>query len=131
MITILVDYHLEGKARRLWSTLSADGWVELVETQFVTLAQVGLPATANDRAIWRYVQAQGMLLLTGNRNMKGDDSLEQTLREENMPTSLPVLTVGTPERLDEHDYRVKCAERLTEVVLYLERYRGVGRLFIP
>ncbi|GIK56439.1 MAG: hypothetical protein BroJett015_21020 [Chloroflexota bacterium] len=35
-----------------------------------------------------------MILLTNNRNMDDADFLEQTIREENMPTSLRVLTVA-------------------------------------
>jgi hypothetical protein len=34
-----------------------------------------------------------MILLTGNRNLKDPDSLEQTIREENTPFSLPVITI--------------------------------------
>jgi hypothetical protein len=131
VISILVDHHLEGRANRLWSAISIGGWDELVAIQFVTLSQVGLSVDSSDRVIWRFVQAQGMLLLTGNRNMKRGDSLEQTLREENGPAALPVITVGSSERLDEHDYRERCGLRLVEINMDLDRYRGVGRLFIP
>jgi hypothetical protein len=31
----------------------------------------------------------------------------------------------------EHDYRQQCAERVIEIVLDLEIYRGARRLFIP
>ncbi len=72
-----------------------------------------------------------MLLLTGNRNMDGEDWLEQTLREENTSTSLPVITISRIDSLRERAYRLRCARRLVEIVLYLEQYRGVGRLFIP
>lgn len=99
--------------------------------RFVTLRQIGLPVNTSDRAIWRLVQAQGMLLLTGNRNMEGDDSLEATLREENTPTALPIITISSPRRLDERDYRERCAERLAEIVFDLDQYRGVGRVYIP
>jgi hypothetical protein len=37
--------------------------------------------------------------------MKGDDSLEQVIREENTLQSLPVVTIGNKERLDEQSYR--------------------------
>ena len=72
-----------------------------------------------------------MLLLTDNRSMSGEDSLEQTLREENTPDSLPVLTVGSTDRLDEQAYREQCADRLVEIVIDLEYYLGTRRLFIP
>jgi hypothetical protein len=131
VITILVDHNLEGQAERLAETLTADGWLEIAELRFMTLDAAGLFADSTDRTIWRFVQAQGMLLLTGNRNMKGEDSLEQTLREEGVPTSLPVITIGSVDRLGERIYRAECAARLVEIVLDLENYRGASRLFIP
>jgi hypothetical protein len=72
-----------------------------------------------------------MVLLTDNWSMKGQDSLERTIREEGAPTSLPVISIGRLDRLDEREYRERCAARLVEVILDLEYYRGVGRVFIP
>jgi hypothetical protein len=63
--------------------------------------------------------------------MKDKDSLEQTLRDENMPRALPVITVGSSDRLDDRAYRERCAERLAEIAFDLDQYLGVGRLFIP
>jgi hypothetical protein len=72
-----------------------------------------------------------MYVLTDNRNMEGDDSLEQTIRDENTAASLPVMTIGRVERLSERSYREACAARLLEIVLYPEDHVGAGRLFIP
>jgi hypothetical protein len=47
---------------------------------------------AIDREIGRTAQASRMIPLTGNRNLKDPDSLEQTIREEDTPFSLPVIT---------------------------------------
>ncbi|NQE37726.1 MULTISPECIES: hypothetical protein [Microcoleus] len=63
--------------------------------------------------------------------MKGEDSLEQVLREENTPDSFPVLTIGNVDRIDDRDYRNRCADRIVEIALDIEQYMGVGRLFIP
>ena len=63
--------------------------------------------------------------------MEGFDSLEQTIREENTTISLPVLTIGDFDRITERAYREDCAARLLEIAVYLDDYRGVGRLFIP
>lgn len=131
MITILVDHNMEGQATLLAGTLLTEGWLDLVPMRLVTFAEVDLPFDSNDRSVWRFVQAQQLLLLTDNRSMKGEDSLEQTLREENTPMSLPVLTVGSVNRLDEREYREECAERLVEIVLDLENYLGSSRIFIP
>jgi len=72
-----------------------------------------------------------MVLLTANRRKKGVDSLEQVIREENTPTSLPVITVAQVDRLDERAYREQCSSRLVEIMLEIENYVGVGRIFIP
>jgi hypothetical protein len=131
VITVLVDHNLEGQASRLWVTLEQMGWLELVPLRLATFGEVGLPLNSRDRVVWRFAQEHGMLLLTDNRNMKGEVSLEQTLREENTPTALPVITVGSSDRLDDRAYRERCAQRLVEIVFDLEQYLGVGRLCIP
>ena len=87
--------------------------------QFVTFAQVGLPVDSNDRVVWRFAQDNGMILLTGNRRMTGQDSLERTIREENQTTSLPVLTIGNLDRLVQRTYRERCANRLADIVFDL------------
>ena len=78
---VLVDHDLEGYARRIWGVLNSEGWLDLLSLPMTTFRDEGLPINSNDRLVWRYAQARGMLLLTGNRNMDGDNSLEQTLRE--------------------------------------------------
>lgn len=131
MTDILVDHDVEGQAALLLGTLIAEGWLELVAIEFVTFAELDLPVTSSDRAVWRLVQSRQMLLLTNNRNMDDEDSLELTIREESTGASVPVLTIGTIDRMTEPDYRRRCAARLVEIVLYLEDYLGAGRIFIP
>jgi len=82
-------------------------WLDIVAIELVTFADVGLPADSDDRVVWRFAQANQMLLLTANRNAKGEDSLERVMREENTPTSLPIsqLAIG-------RDYRNMAIENL-------------------
>jgi hypothetical protein len=131
VITLLVDHNIEGHADLLWSALDAEGWVNLVPLCQVRFAEAGLPPDATDRAIWHCAQERQMLLLTANRNMDDKDSLEQTIRDANQFTSLPVITIADVDRLAESAYRHRCAERLMEIVLYLDNYLGTGRLYIP
>jgi hypothetical protein len=132
MLSILVDHNIEGQSRRLWSTILAEGWLDLMPMRMVTLAAVGLTGDTNDRDVWRFAQAQQMVLLTANRRRKGQDSLEQTLREEYSSTSLPVVTIGNPNRMNNNKaYREQCATRLVGICLGIENYRGIGRIFIP
>jgi len=130
-ITILIDHNMEGQAILLWETLAKAGWTALFRMEFIMFADVGLSPASNDREVWRFAQKRRMILLTNNRSDNEKDSLEQTIREENTPTSLPVLTIGSLNRMKENCYREKCAERIIEVVLYLNNYAGTSRIFIP
>ncbi|MBD2309990.1 DUF5615 family PIN-like protein [Chroococcidiopsis sp. FACHB-1243] len=130
-MTFLVDYNLDGYALIFLGILAKFGWLEILPIQFVTFKEAGLSMSSSDRMVWQYAQANQMTLLTANRNMKGQDSLEQVIREENTVTSLPVLTIGDLKRLDEFDYREQCVERLLEIVIDIDNYKGTGRLFIP
>ncbi|QTA90632.1 DUF5615 family PIN-like protein [Desulfonema magnum] len=130
-ITILADHDIEGKARLLYHTLRKEGWTELCSVKMILFADVGLADNSTDREVWRFAQKNGMILLTGNRNMENEDSLEQTLRDENTPESLPVLTVSRAGRLDGRVYRQRCAEKIMEIAVYLEDYLGTARIFIP
>jgi Domain of unknown function (DUF5615) len=127
----LVDYNLDGYALIFLGLLAKSGWQELLSIQFVTFREVGLSMASSDRVVWRYAQEHQMLILTANRNMKGEDSLEQVMREENTENSLPVVTISNLDRFSEVEYRESCVERLIEIVLDFEQYQGVGRLFIP
>src|SRR5260221_249976 len=130
-MTILVDHNMGGYATILWGALAAAGWLDLIPLQLMRFADVGLPIDSSDRTVWRFVQEKQMLLLTDNRNMAGEDSLERTLREETSPTTLPVLTIGRLDRLVAYDYRERCVTRLMEIILDLDSYLVVGRVFIP
>jgi hypothetical protein len=128
---VLVDYNLTGYVVLFQGTLAADGWLDLLSIRFMLLKEAGLDADSDDRTIWRFVQSNQMLLLTANRNAKGEDSLEQTIRKEGTSTSLPVITIGNLDRLVEREYREQCSARLADIVLSIENYLGVSRLFIP
>lgn len=128
---VLVDYNLNRQAILISGSLLVGGWLDLAPIRLMTFEAIGLSADSNDRVVWRFAQTNGMLLLTANRNAKGKDSLEQVMREENQPTSFPIITIGDPDRVNESDYRERCVERLVEIVIDIQDYMGAGRLFIP
>jgi predicted nuclease of predicted toxin-antitoxin system len=130
-MTFLVDYNLDGYALILLGILMKLGWLELLSIQFMTFRDAGLSMDSSDRLVWQYAQENQMLILTANRNMKGADSLEQVMREENTENALPVVTIGNLDRFSEPDYRERCVERLIEIVVNIDHYKGAGRLFIP
>jgi hypothetical protein len=128
----LVDHNLERHALILSGSISNQGWLDLLSIRFVTLEEVALSVESDDRVVWRFAQSNQMILLTANRRMKGKNSLEQVLREENTITSLPVITLGDGERfLQNYIYREECVNQFLEIVLYINNYMGAGRLFIP
>ncbi|PSB21630.1 ACP S-malonyltransferase [Phormidesmis priestleyi ULC007] len=128
----LVDHNLRGHSVVLAGSLTASGWLDLISICFVLFEEVGLAITSDDRVVWQCAQTNEMILLTANRSMKGKDSLEQVMREENTSISLPVVTIGNIDRLlVEPDYRERCVNRLVDIVVDIEDYRGARRIFIP
>ena len=131
-MNILVDNNLKGHAILLSGSLLKGGWLDWVFIQFITFEDVGLPVNSDDRIVWQLAQSNQMILLTANRSMKGENSLEQVMREEITSTSLPVITISDADRLfNDSQYRDRCAVRLVEIVLDIDVYMGVSRLFIP
>ncbi len=98
----------------------------------ITLSQAGFAPSASDRDIWLYCQSRRLLLLTANRNRRGEDSLQEVLEELNQESSLPVLTLANPQRaLFDSVYRELCAYRICDIALDLASYLGAARLFVP
>lgn len=128
----LVDHNLVGHALLLSGSITNQGWQDLFPIRFVLFEEIGLSVNSSDRVVWRFAQANQMILLTANRRMKGKDSLEQVLREESTLTYFPVVTIGDADRvLNDPIYRELCVNRLIEIALYIENYVGTRRIFIP
>jgi predicted nuclease of predicted toxin-antitoxin system len=128
----LIDHNLKGHSLILFGVIASQGWLDLLPIRFITLTEIGLSIDSNDREVWRLAQENEMILITANRSMKGKDSLEEVMRQENTSTSLPVITISNADRLlNDYDYRNRCVERIIEIVLDLNNYRGVKRIFIP
>ena len=128
----LIDHNLKGHALIFFGVIASQGWLDVVQIQFVTFDEIDLSNDSDDRIVWRLAQEKQMILLTANRSMKGKDSLEQVMREENTSESLPVVTVSNADRLlNDSEYRGRCVESLIEIVLDIDTYRGARRIFIP
>lgn len=67
MITFLADHNIEGQALSLWGLLAKEGWLELISIQLVTFRDIGLSFESSDREVWRFAQANKMIILTDNR----------------------------------------------------------------
>lgn len=128
----LIDHNLKGHALVFFGAIASQGWLNILPIQFVTFDEISLSTDSDDRVVWRLAQENQMILLTANRSMKGKDSLEQVIREENTSESLPVITVSNADRLlNDSEYRERCVESLIEIVLDIDTYLGARRIFIP
>jgi hypothetical protein len=110
-------------------------WRELtsaLEVTFQTFREVGLESASRDDVIWRFCQAHGYYLLTSNRNEASEDSLETTIRREGTPTSLPVFTLPSADRVySDANFLERVVEKLLDFMLYADNIRGAGRLYLP
>lgn len=130
-IKILLDHDIEGYATFLQTGLKETGWHQYLSVQFIRLNDLGLPDDYSDKDIWRQSQADGLLLITHNRNRDDETSLQATIERESGPDSLPVITISTIEKLALRDYRQQAVHKLAEIIIYLDNYRGTGRIYIP
>lgn len=135
MPTIMADHDIEGQVRALLRLLTSAAWYEVwhgLAMRVESFASLGLPENMPDAALWQFCQTQQIILITGNRNKAGTEALEAVIERNSTPTSLPVLTIGTPPRvLSSREYAERVASRLLEVLLDVEQYRGIGRLYLP
>ena len=132
---ILADINVVGQRDALLSIWTSDTWRDFWDglgLSVETFRTLGLSDTASDALIWRTCQREGLVLITGNRNDDGPDSLEATIRNENQPESLPVITIGDADRvLRDRLYAENVADRLLDYLMRTDEVRGVGRLHVP
>jgi Domain of unknown function (DUF5615) len=135
VITLLVDANLDGHAELLEARLQSEYWREFrnhLGIRFVHFDDLGLDRKAKDDSVWRLCQEKGLYLLTANRNMEDEDSLEATIRREGTGVSWPVFTLADSNRLWEStEYLDKVIESMLEYLLDEPNCRGTGRLFLP
>jgi len=135
MPTIMADHDVEGHLRvliRIWSSPDFIGlWAE-TGCSFESFERLGLEPNTPDRVVWNLCQEREIILLTGNRNADGDDSLEETIQRESTADSLPVFTISNPDRFmkDSH-YAEQVAARIHDYLQVLDRLRGAGRVYLP
>jgi hypothetical protein len=135
MIRIMCDQDVLGLAQAVLARCRRAAWKPVwdeLEIEVFTFADLLLDVDSTDAAIWTACQKNQVVLLTGNRNADGPDSLEMTIRKHNAPDSLPVLTFADLKRL-KHDpaYQEQVAEHLLEKLIDLDALRGTGRIYLP
>lgn len=132
---LLADNNAEGYLQILLRTMLDDTWLDVwnyLDLAVVTFEDIGLARDADDRTLWRKCQQEELILITINRNARGPDSLEAVILSENADQSLPVVTLANPDRIRmDRDYAAKSAESLLDLLFDVERYLGIGRVYVP
>lgn len=134
MPTIMADHDIKGQFAELVRILMSPDWSDWwadVGCKVETFASVGLSETSPDVVVWETCQARQVVLVTGNRNNDGPDSLEATIRRLNRADSLPVITISKPQQVAQRSYAERAAVRLLEYLSEIDKFRGTGRLYIP
>jgi hypothetical protein len=132
---ILADADVRGHVGVLVQIVLSPAWREFwdyLAIQEFSFEELGLTIQSPDSLVWRACQDNEIVLITGNRNKRGPNSLEATLLRENDVTRLPVLTLSDARRVSKNkSYANTVVEKLVEYLLEIDRYRGTGRLFLP
>jgi hypothetical protein len=135
MPAMLFDYDVQGHFRVLSSIWTSPNWLELwemLDCRVHTFRSLGIPMDTSDSDLWKLCQAHQFVLITGNRNAKGEQSLERVSQRSNQSDGLPVVTIADPDRvMIDHEYAVRVANQIMEVIYDLESLRGTRRLFVP
>ena len=135
MQRLLSDHDVPGHVSRLMDICQRPPWIDLwreLECILCTFEEFDLPEDATDAVIWQVCQDNDILMITGNRNAEGPESLEMTIRQRNAPHYLPVLTLADPDRIQrERRYAESVVERLFDVLIDPGALRGTGRLYLP
>jgi len=132
---ILADINAGKHVRAIVSVLTSDAWRDVWNSLGLSVA--GFPALAlsydsPDAVIWKTCQREKLVLITGNRNDDGPDSLEAVIRGENQPDSLPVITLADPDRvLRDRLYAERVAEQILDYLMRIDEFRGTGRVYAP
>src|SRR5579863_7927453 len=132
MVTgILADVNIQGHVDFLFDLLTSEAWFEFwhpLGIRYATFAELGLGAEAPDAVVWQACQDHGYVLITSNRNQKGPESLEATIRNHGTAESLPVLTLSDAERFrNDREYGERVVASLLEILLEIDSFRGTGR----
>jgi hypothetical protein len=132
---ILADINVGRQRDAVLAIWASDAWRDLWSGLGLVVEDfpgLGLSFDASDAVIWRTCQREGLVLVTGNRNRRGPDSLEAVIQDENQPDSLPVITLADADRvLRDRLYAERVAEGLLDYLMRIDEVRGVGRLYVP
>jgi hypothetical protein len=132
---ILADVNIGKHRKAILKIWTSEAWRDLWDPlglPFHRFARLGLPDRTPDSLVWRARQRGQLVLVTANRNQDRPDSQEATIRNENQPDSLPVVTIANAQRvLRDRDYAERVAVSILDYLIRIDEFRGTGRLYAP
>jgi hypothetical protein len=132
---LIADANIQGQVEYLVQRMQAEAWAEFWQALGLALRRfedVGLSTSATDLDVWSIFQAEQLILITDNRNLDSEDSLEATIRRNNTSESLPVFTIADINEFRSNDAYVELVvEALFDYLLRIDDVRGTGRLYLP
>jgi hypothetical protein len=135
MSALMSDHDIEGQFEHLSRLILSDDWRGIwdeLKFEFESFESLGLAADASDEVVWTLCQENAIVLVTGNRNADGEDSLEKVIRRHGTGRSLPVVTLADPDRvMNDREYAHRVVERLFDYLIDIDNVRGTGRLYLP
>jgi hypothetical protein len=135
VIGLVADANIQGQVEYLVQRMQADDWADFWQALGLVLhrfEEVGLTASSTDLEVWNVCQAEQLILITDNRNLDSEDSLEATIRRNNTSESLPVFTIAdmTEFRMNSL-YVERVVETFYDYLMKIDAVRGTGRLYLP
>lgn len=132
---ILADNDVGGQVALIIAILESDDWREVwrsLDVSVKSFFDLGLSPNAQDVVIWHACQLQQVILVTGNRNRRGPESLAAAIEQFNTGQSLPVFTLANSKLLlKSKHYAERVAVRLLQHLLDIDNLLGAGRIFLP
>jgi hypothetical protein len=132
---LVADANIQGQVEYLVQRMQADAWAEFWQALGLVLYRfedIGLSTSATDLEVWNVCQAEELILITDNRNLESEDSLEATIRRNNSPESLPVFTIADMNQFRANNDYVECVvEAFYDYLLRIDDVLGTGRLYLP
>jgi hypothetical protein len=113
---LIADANIHGQVEYLVQRMQSEAWANFWQALGLILRHfdsVELSASATDLELWSVCQAEQLILITDNRNLGSEDSLETTIRRNNTPESLPVFTIADMNEFRTSDSYV---ERVVEAL---------------
>jgi hypothetical protein len=136
MIVLLSDNDVRGAVNALRQIIEREWAPEShrLDLRFMHLEEAGLRDTSTDREILAWCLSEDAILITADRNASdGEESLDFIISEICDETSMPVMTIGNPNRVTKDRDRVYAEECTFWLLFYLQKIdelRGTRRLWL-